>query len=526
MATAIEAPADAEGLVQHVPTTQAELFSLLDPDQIERLSAGLDPGRVQVHPETGMAHLEQWDVRRTLNQVFGFCGWSDVLKSIDVAYEETLRPAGQNQPANAWLVVYRAVVRLEIRNRQGMLVGFHEDVATGESRSTTSPGAAHDLASKTAQSQALKRAAVNWGDQFGLSLYNSGSVLPVVVPDAQAHVAGVLAAWNDAKALAYQLRVAQGARVTEDTVTTEDGEAVVLGPWIRARGREVLEEQKAAEAVRLAEQRANAEAAKEAKAARDAKAAEEAQAAKAAEEADRARQAWAAAPADVDWSTAVPTQPDWPSEDGMEGAYSGSVERHAEAAREHMAADPPLTDTAGPDTSDSDLAELSNVVNDKWEDLDGLVEARRIAKEKGLLDTMVPSESGRHHKVSHLLDTRIGELRAEADAAARSAAVAAPSAHEWVEPAGPLFTYAGSILDAEPPPAKRQIEELSRRAERGWDDAGAVEAVLNTARSMKPDGGISLAEERVTDQSWKEHVLGEFLAARIAHLRMNVGVAA
>jgi hypothetical protein len=37
------------------------------------------------------------------------------------------------------------------------------------------------MAIKTAESDALKRAAINIGDQFGLSLYNNGSTTPVVV---------------------------------------------------------------------------------------------------------------------------------------------------------------------------------------------------------------------------------------------------------------------------------------------------------------------------------------------------------
>ena len=37
------------------------------------------------------------------------------------------------------------------------------------------------MAIKTAESDALKRAASNLGDQFGLSLYNNGSSAPVVI---------------------------------------------------------------------------------------------------------------------------------------------------------------------------------------------------------------------------------------------------------------------------------------------------------------------------------------------------------
>ena len=41
-------------------------------------------------------------------------------------------------------------------------------------------GEAHDMAIKTAESDALKRAAINLGTQFGLSLYDEGSMKDVV----------------------------------------------------------------------------------------------------------------------------------------------------------------------------------------------------------------------------------------------------------------------------------------------------------------------------------------------------------
>ena len=41
-------------------------------------------------------------------------------------------------------------------------------------------GEAHDMAVKTAESDAIKRAAINLGTQFGLSLYNNGDLKDVV----------------------------------------------------------------------------------------------------------------------------------------------------------------------------------------------------------------------------------------------------------------------------------------------------------------------------------------------------------
>ena len=53
-------------------------------------------------------------------------------------------------------------------------------MATGSANNLPSRGDAHDFAIKNADSYALKRAAKDLGDQFGLSLYNKGSLEPVV----------------------------------------------------------------------------------------------------------------------------------------------------------------------------------------------------------------------------------------------------------------------------------------------------------------------------------------------------------
>ena len=51
-----------------------------------------------------------------------------------------------------------------------------------------SVGAAHDLAMKSAISQALKRCAANLGDQFGLSLYSDVAYMEPVLRWSAAHL--------------------------------------------------------------------------------------------------------------------------------------------------------------------------------------------------------------------------------------------------------------------------------------------------------------------------------------------------
>ncbi|WP_406013023.1 Rad52/Rad22 family DNA repair protein [Streptomyces sp. NBC_00984] len=138
----------------------------LTADQVTTLLAPINPSRVQNH--RGQSHLEAWDVRRWLNRVFGFGGWSDETLELAPVAQMEINPG-------RWTVIYRAQVRLTVKTTDGRVLTAYDDAAMGDSRNQPVLGDAHDQAMKTALSQALKRCAHNLGDAFGLSLYNDGS---------------------------------------------------------------------------------------------------------------------------------------------------------------------------------------------------------------------------------------------------------------------------------------------------------------------------------------------------------------
>jgi Rad52/22 family double-strand break repair protein len=79
-----------------------------------------------------------------------------------------VRDRQQWQP---WDAAYLAKCRLPtIRDTYGSVVCVHEDAATGSAVNQPSRADAHDLALKSAASDALKRAAKDLGIQLGLSL--------------------------------------------------------------------------------------------------------------------------------------------------------------------------------------------------------------------------------------------------------------------------------------------------------------------------------------------------------------------
>lgn len=147
------------------------MYYEITPKQEEILLKGLNPGRVAKRSGGGgksLSYLEAWDVKAHMNRVFGFTGWSWTVTLAEIAFEDAPGEGQRN-----WNVGYKVIGTLEVAGAR------YSEAAVG-SATLPSRGDAHDMAIKTAESDAFKRAAINLGDQFGLSLYNNGSTAPVV----------------------------------------------------------------------------------------------------------------------------------------------------------------------------------------------------------------------------------------------------------------------------------------------------------------------------------------------------------
>jgi recombination DNA repair RAD52 pathway protein len=145
---------------------------MINKAQQEQLIKGINPTRIAKRQGGGgksLSYLESWDVKAHLIRIFGFGGWNWTVLKAELAFEE------QNERGN-WNVGYKVIGRLYIHS----LECDYTEAAVG-SASLSQRGEAHDMAIKTAESDAIKRAAINLGDQFGLSLYNNGSTAPVVI---------------------------------------------------------------------------------------------------------------------------------------------------------------------------------------------------------------------------------------------------------------------------------------------------------------------------------------------------------
>jgi recombination DNA repair RAD52 pathway protein len=118
------------------------------------------------------SYLEAYDVRRHLLRLFGFGNFDVRTLNVQCVVDQP----GTRE--NSWTVAYLATVELLVRGASGMAV--YSASAVGSSENQPSLAQAHDHALKTAESDALKRAAINLGTQFGLSLYQNGSLQDIV----------------------------------------------------------------------------------------------------------------------------------------------------------------------------------------------------------------------------------------------------------------------------------------------------------------------------------------------------------
>lgn len=147
--------------------------------QQEVLMRGLVSSRVESRKQGGMnlSYLAQHDVRAHLIRMFGFGHFDLITEEVRRAYEQQKDSKSSN--SKLWDVGYAVTMRLVVRDPQQNVVCEYSETAVGSALSADR-GEAHDNAVKNGSSDAMKRCAINLGDQFGLSLYQGGQTAPIV----------------------------------------------------------------------------------------------------------------------------------------------------------------------------------------------------------------------------------------------------------------------------------------------------------------------------------------------------------
>jgi DNA repair and recombination protein RAD52 len=133
-------------------------------DQIALLKAPLDRSHVKQRAQAGrqLSYIEGWHAIAEANRIFGFAEWARELRDI--------RQLGEPREGDGkWRVAYMATVRITVAVEGGAVVRDGTGYGSGIDRDL---GSAHESALKEAETDAMKRALMTFGNPFGLALYD------------------------------------------------------------------------------------------------------------------------------------------------------------------------------------------------------------------------------------------------------------------------------------------------------------------------------------------------------------------
>jgi DNA recombination protein Rad52 len=138
---------------------------------IEALKAPLDKRHVmsRVQGKTAVYYITAWHAIAEANRIFGFDGWTrETVSTVCVSERERKIGKGQYEK-DGWGVTYTAKVQIRVYSVEGDVV--REGTGAGHGIDADC-GQAHESAIKEAESDAMKRALMTFGNAFGLALYD------------------------------------------------------------------------------------------------------------------------------------------------------------------------------------------------------------------------------------------------------------------------------------------------------------------------------------------------------------------
>lgn len=149
--------------------------------QKSALAASLNRANVKEREQAGrkLSYIEGWHAIAEANRIFGFDGW--MRETVDIrCVAEKERSIGRTNPKPGFGVSYVAKVKVivfageSLVTREGVGAGHGIDVDLGQ---------AHESAIKEAETDAMKRALMTFGNPFGLALYDKEQSNVVDEPD-------------------------------------------------------------------------------------------------------------------------------------------------------------------------------------------------------------------------------------------------------------------------------------------------------------------------------------------------------
>ena len=197
-------------------------------EQITALSAPLDRAKVRQRRQgrSQVSYLEGWQVIAEANRIFGFDGWQRETVALRCVHQAERLIGEEHRPG--WGVTYTARVRISVSaSTPGQPALIREGSGAGHGIDTDL-GQAHESALKEAETDAMKRALMTFGNAFGLALYDK----------QQREVTGASASAGDRSRTTSAERPRQAPlRVGPPSASTNPGDSQAPGSGAAGPGR-------------------------------------------------------------------------------------------------------------------------------------------------------------------------------------------------------------------------------------------------------------------------------------------------
>lgn len=171
-------------------------------DQIKAMQAPLNTAHVKAREQGGrqLSYVEGWHVIAEANRIFGFDGWDRETILLQETNRDLVTLKGRdNSTYDQWRIGYIAKVRVTVggivREGTGYGSGMGKPEAIGD---------AVEGAIKEAETDAMKRALMTFGNPFGLALYDKAQANVIdaaqqaAIDKAEATIPGHIKAINEA----------------------------------------------------------------------------------------------------------------------------------------------------------------------------------------------------------------------------------------------------------------------------------------------------------------------------------------
>ena len=173
--------------------TKAQILRLLSPR----------PGSI-FEKKQGLTYIPGHEVKAELSRIFGPGNWDHTIHDVTLLWESE---APNKEGKTMYRACYSVACTLRIRDYWGHSVAETTEYHAEANSNLPDRGEAHAMALTSAQTYALRRAALDFGDSFGLHLYDGGSMVPLIK--------GTLLLTGDPDSPLYEAPNAEGKDVGE-----------------------------------------------------------------------------------------------------------------------------------------------------------------------------------------------------------------------------------------------------------------------------------------------------------------------